>query len=614
MPVANKLTPERIREICERLLAEQDALKTFSASLEQEFLDLGSLLRKIASLSRELQQQSDDVRSVTVGAPLGCPMDFAFKLLDEAKEVARINHNQYTQVVSTFEGFRAELASIARDRDALLAAFARIHLGNERFRLEAAYLDAAPRNQLYALADAGTEILKTLQTKVALRFEELGALLWKVGALSARFNENLAARAKSTEERLRSDQADLTALNDALLRSQSFVSINLRGRLNIAGSVRKAIVALQCQDITRQKIEHISSGVQEIVSHLDVGTSRKLTKEEDADCKHYLGDAGKVQLAQLRATFEQLFDAARQVKESLAQVSAETQAGEHLSPQSSKHLLENQVFARGLESLTLVFGLMESAISDWQEVTALTKALQLTFTDCTSDLTALAYQLGAIQGISQTLTNSIQDRPGLRMVIKEQRTLLDDATNRILAIAPCALALVSGIPNLEEQLQETIRRSRSEWAELNLKVNASKVQLERMREQLKARVVSIRPLEQNLANAVEVAENRIRFPQAVAEISSRSLALFEKIVSDYQTDSEGVPQPQPHGKVRELKRHYTMAGEHVVHDESMGSESAIQDKATEGSITLFEDEPEAAAPGAVATAEEEPLADNVELF
>ncbi len=300
MPVVNKLTPERVREICDQLVAEQNALKTFSDSLEQEFLDLGSLLRKISSLSRELQHQSDDVRSVTVGAPLGCPMEFAFKLLDKAEELVRINHSQYAHVVSAFERFRMELASIARDRDALLGTFARVHLGNEQFRIEAAYLDAMTRTQLFALVDASEEILKTLQTKVALRFEELGALLWTIGTLNTRFKDNIAVRAKLTEDSLRSDQTDLRALNDALLRSQGFASINLRGRLNIAGGVRKAMVALQCQDITRQKIEHINASVEEMVKHLVAGASRKLTEEEEADCKHYLSDAGKVQLAQLQ--------------------------------------------------------------------------------------------------------------------------------------------------------------------------------------------------------------------------------------------------------------------------------------------------------------------------
>ncbi len=164
--------------------------------------------------------------------------------------------------------------------------------------------------------------------------------------------------------------------------------------------------------------------------------------------------------------------------------------------------MENQVFVRGLDSLALVFGLMESAVSDWKEVAALTKALKLTFTECTSDLSVLMNQLQAIQGITQTFTGSIEDRPSLKMVIKEQRALLEVATNRISAIAPRARGLVSGIPELETQFQNAVQLSRSEWAELDPKANESKAQLENMKQQLNAKVVSIRPLEQNLASAV----------------------------------------------------------------------------------------------------------------
>ena len=613
MPGASKLTPERVRQICEQLAAEQDALKTFSVSLEQEFLDLGSMLRKISSLSRELQQQSDDVRSVTVGAPLGCPMEFAFKLLNKAEGLARINHDQYAQTVSALDRFRKDLASIARNRDALLGTLARIHLSHERFRIEAAYLDATKRTQLFALVDAGSEILKTLQTKVALRFEELGGLLCTICTLTARFTENIQVRAKSTEESLLSDHENLNALNDALLRSQGFASINLRGRLNIAGGVRKAMVALQCQDITRQKIEHINSGVQEIVNHLTPGVSRKLTPEEEADCKHYLSDAAKVQLAQLRATFDQLFDAARQVKESLDQVSTETQTDTHLSPQSSRNLLENRVFTRGLECLASVFALMEIAKCDWEEVTALTKALKQTFADCTSDLSTLLNQLQAIQGITQTFTGCLTGQSSLKAVIQEQRALLEAAVTRIFDIAPRAQTLVNAIPDLEQQLQKTIDLSSSEWSELDPKTKASTLQLTNIKEQLTAKLLSIRPIEQNLADAVEGAQKRIRFPQAVTAISARSLALFEKIVDDYQTESKSPTQAKPHDKVRELKRHYTMAGEHTIHDESVGSESAIKENVNEGSVTLFDDEPELAAV-AFTPESEDSLADNVELF
>ncbi len=69
----------------------------------------------------------------------------------------------------------------------------------------------------------------------------------------------------------------------------------------------------------------------------------------------------------------------------------------------------------------------------------------------------------------------------------------------------------------------------------------------------------------------------------------------------------------------ELKRHYTMVGEHTVHDQSVGSESVIKEKVNEGSVTLFEDEPVAVSAAVTVAVKPAPeaddsLADNIELF
>src|SRR4051794_33431771 len=61
------ITTDRLRELGSALDAEKQEILSFTAGIEEEFLALGSLLRKIMVVARQVRERSDQVMSAAAG-------------------------------------------------------------------------------------------------------------------------------------------------------------------------------------------------------------------------------------------------------------------------------------------------------------------------------------------------------------------------------------------------------------------------------------------------------------------------------------------------------------------------------------------------------------------
>jgi hypothetical protein len=614
------LTPDVGREVCCQLQAQKQALHNFTIAMEQEFLELGALLRQITSLARQVRDRSDKAIAAASGRAEDAAIQFAFQLLKKAEDLVQASREQHHNVFAVFEKMHLDLIKIARERSVLQRMLSPLETATTQFRIQACAFDENTRAQFFALADAIGEIVKDVRAAVGQRFEELERTGQATGELAAKLAAIAAEQKLETENMLAESRDQLSKLNEVLLASESVAQSISQAGTNIATGVGKVIVALQCQDMARQKFEHISAAIDEMIGHLKTVVMRGLSGAEAIDCRRFLADASRVQLSQLQSVFEQLNEAASQAGEGLQEVKLEAKSLADHAVRCGDATLDGQIIEQAVRSIHAVLAVIDNAVANVKSVTAVVQKLKSTFSDCTSQILGLALRLRMVALNAQILAAHVDAGTALEVVAKNTRTIADQAMQQLDEISSRVVALVDLVVDLEQRLADHHDLADMERNLLAGEAGESEQKLGTLELELRNAVAAIRPLEQELSGTIRRVTECIRFPEAVAQASARSTALFEQIVIQ-NSDTRGKHDMSAHHKVQELKRNYTMAHERNVH--AFAVESGL---ALEKAVRPFEIGPEPAntvgpsgepdQPPAAhrITVEEDDLADNVELF
>ena len=617
------LTPDDVRELSHSLEEEKQALETFTSSMEEEFLHLGALLRKVTVLARDVKNRSGEIMDAAAGRAEDAAIQFAFQLLKKAEDLVRASREQYATVFQLFEKMHIDLTRIARERGVLMRTLSPLESANTQFRIQACAFDENTRAQFFALADAIAAIVRDVQSAVGQRFEELDRTGRATSELVASLTVLAAEQAKETERMLAQTRTHLSTLDAALQSSERAAQSVAQAGSNIAGGVGKAIVALQSQDMARQKFQHICAAIDDMLGHLASGVTDKFGGMEEADCRHFLADASRVQLGQLRAVFGQLDEAARQVDTGLSEVESDAKALADHAVHSGAAALDGQVIGRAVESIHAVLGVIEKAVSSIKSVLELVVKLKSTFSDCTSQILGLALGLRMVALNAQIFAAHVDTGAALEVVARNTRMIADESMQQLDEISMRVTELVDSVVDLEQRLGDYAELAEIEQALLSGEARESENKLRTLEQDLRAAIAAMGPMEIELAEAIRHAIRSIRFPAAVTEEGSRSTALFEQIARRY-SDSKVLS----HRKVQDLKRNYTMQHERAVHESTISTESMPgQEAAGEAGKILDPDpgsQPESNPPAngevlsedssSLEEGDEEKLADNVELF
>jgi hypothetical protein len=430
---------------------------------------------------------------------------------------------------------------------------------------------------------------------VEQRFEELERTRQAAGELVTKLAAQTAQQKSETERMLADTRNRLLRLNEVLVSSEAAAEAISRSGGKIAGGVGKVIVALQTQDIARQKFQHINAAIDEMIAHLAPGLENGFRGSEAADSRQFLAGAGLVQLGQLRNVFAQLDGAAREIEQGLAEVESEAKCFAESALQLGAGTLDGRMTGRAVESIHAVLGVIDVAVASIRDVVHLVQKLESTFSDCTSQILELARRLRMVALNAQIFAAHVDAGAALEVVAMNTRTIADESMRQLDQISSRVAALVDSVADLEDRLDSYRELTAMEQKLLGTEAAESEEKLSRLEQELRSALAAIGPVEKELSKIIHRAAIGIRFPDAVAEASSRSIRLFDEIVRRYSDDGQDSDASVYH-KVNTLKQNYTMAHERVVHDAVVGASVSGNSQAE--------------APGP----QEEELADNVELF
>jgi len=600
-------SPGRVHQLAANLEAEKKALEAFTAATEDEFLTLGSLLRRITKLARDIRARSDEVITAAAGHTEDAAIQFAFQLLKKAEDLVRASREQHANVTNVFGKIHADLGRIAREREALMRTLSPLAPTTTQFRIQACAFDESTRARFFVLAESISEIVRDVQLAVGRRFEELEQTGKASGELVANLTMRVAEQNRETERMLDDTRSHLSTLNAALRCSEAAAESISQSGAKIAGGVANAIVALQCQDMARQKFQHIGNAMDEMIGHLAAGMSEGFQGAAERDAQRFLGDAGRVQLSQVRNVFSQLDEAAGQLSRGLEEVEAESGQFAASARQAGNATLDGRVTGQAIESIHAVLAVIESAVAGIAGVLELVARLRSTFNDCTAQILGLALSLRRVALNAQIFAAHVDGGTALEVVARNTRIIADEAMEQIDLISLRVTGLVNAVVDLEHRLRDYRELALIEQNLLSKEAAESEQRLCGLEKNLRKALGAIGPLERELAQAICDSCAQIRFPARVSEVSARCTTFFEGLIREYG-DPQHAAEASPHSKVEALKRNYTMAHERVVHEQAVDLPPAFTAE------RQLEPAPDELGAAAIAGENEEKLADNVELF
>ncbi len=566
---------------CQTLVQEYTAQKqillSLAAGLESEFLDLGTRLRDILRKSKAVQKECGGVNKLLSEQGDGAAIQFSLQLLKKAEDLVMASHDHYAFVLEVFKKLASELREIESRQKQLRCTLRPLPLISIQFRIQASALDAVTREAFLNLTSEINTLSQEVEQAVERQFQELAQVQATSCWLMAELSETIALHHEKISLSLQSCRNQLATMGQALCQCDE-VSRDLSSQsAGIQKGVNLVIMALQCQDSTCQKIQHVGQAIDEMVSHLQAASSPSSQPEMEGDVRQFLARANVIQLSQVEAVFTQLQDAAGQISKGIEGVEKQANALTGQTLTLGKNAVESSVVERSILGMRDILTIVTSCVFNVHRVGVALEPLKSKFIQCREQISVLAHRVRMAALNAQIYAIGVEQGAALEVLAEQTRGISDLILSDVSIIADQLRDLSAAVEDMRQRLVDFCQLSRQEEILLIEEVKLAESKLEQVRIELPRHLEMICPLQKELIVLTQQATASISFPARIAHVSSVSLGFFQRhaqmdgSTTHLTNDSQLIDQ-----RLNQLRQNYTMAHEHEVHEEVTNSVSAEQ--------------------------------------
>jgi hypothetical protein len=578
-----------------RLEDEKHSLLSLVRNMEAEFLCTGDGLGSLAQQLNEIKKEWQTLIELTLSQGEDAAVPFAFQLLKKAEDLVLASYEQYDHVFATFSKLQHQLSLLSKQRDNLLTALVPLKFITISCRIEAIRHPAEVQRPFFTLADNVNRTVKEVHITMERQFEELAASERTARGVMGRIFAAIQERRKAVKSTLKASRQQLCDMGEMLTKSGAGATDMTRRNQAVASHISEIVMAQQCQDITRQRIEHVGEAMDEMRTHLQ--EDAPVAPSLGSEARRFIFQAGQIQLQQVQNVFDQLNHAAGSLKSGIQNLRDEASAAAELAVRLGGATLNAKVARQCQGGIGEVLDIVKEAIQTIAEIIAAFEPFQSSFVDCTGQATALAVDVRLAGLNAQLFAIHAPNGATLEVLAKRMRTLSEDVIHEVAKMGEELNHTSELINNLRQRMEDFQMLGQ---AEEDVLTNDSAVSLRKLAELESAIPVQIqRVTQQQETFSQSVAEvlAKIQFPATVAAASKRSIGFFHDLVAWGDADgSESVVETASLQKIDRLKAKYTMESERHAHT------AALQP------ALLSADDP------ALSTSTSENLGDNVELF
>ena len=571
----------------DRLAQEKEILRSFVSGMESEFLATGEGLMGMAGQLSDIQKDCESLADLTRGQTQEAGAQFAFQLLKKAEDLVLASYEQYDHVFGTFNELQERLAQLSRQHDKLMRVLSPLTFIMIAFRVEASRHPSEVRQAFLVLADNVNRTVTEVRGTVERQFEELAASERLARSLIEQVSASNERRREETARILKMSRGRLGALNDAVSISGAAASSLLEINQAVTRDISGMIMAQQCQDITRQKIEHVGEAIDDMRAHLENGGSSE--RVIDSETRQFVAHAAQIQVQQTRRVFDDLDRAADGLLSGIHSLRAQAGAANDVAVKLGCSAVDANIAGECQDGIADVLRAVEQAVDRIAEILAAFQPLQARFVDCTGKATELAGDVRYAALNAQIFAINAPNGAALEALASRVRVISDEAIEQVGQMGGALQDTNELVSNLNQRLEDFECMGRAEHDVLATESALSQNKISELNSAVPALIRQITLKQEALSQAVGETLAKVQFPGIVAKTSSRSIDLFQNLEAWAGEGGDGLPlNSAASRKIDLLKAKYTMDSERHAH--AAATKSVPKNDADPGAeIELFDD-------------------------
>lgn len=615
-------------EAFDRVEHERPALLRLTKGLEEEFLRIGRSLDQLSSLGDRVVGDGEELLRLASGQTRDD--DILRGSIDQLQHpitALDANLSQAAEVVAHLRSHQKMIGEVRHLEGTLNDIVAPLRFIQTAFRIESAGLAPETRAVFVALTRDIEQLHGQVLGLFAEQFQSLARAEAQIAALVKRLEPQIRAHQKRADEKRATIEQALAGLRESLEE-------NARRDVRLADAARglqagigEVVRAVQFQDITSQKLQHVDSAVQEMAARLAElpGNGPSSGAAEWSAACGFLNQASLIQVAQIRGVQEELRTAEEKIHRALETIVSRADSVDQ-ECMTLRNFRTISIEGDGVVQVVL------NSLDEFGQVVEQTCQMQAEVHETLVPLAGMASNLtGVILGLSQSirliaLNAQIQAAhigAGTGLEVLSQRTcqIADQATAANAEAAEALERLIGGFDSLVDEsrrLQEAVEVQRR-W----VREDGSAI-----RDRLHAYRDRTLSLFMELGTVVENTRGEARAVRETLAFQHDSCAELERVAESLEEFSRTVVavagdalKAVPAASGGDMERRYTMASEREAHARAVSGNAATAAVTPAGAASVGITA--APAPATAPTAEpaavpvsggSSGLGDNVELF
>jgi len=257
---------------------------------------------------------------------------------------------------------------------------------------------------------------------------------------------------KEVASTLAASRSQLRALSEAFISSGAGAADLAQRNQAVTRHINGLVMALQCQDMTSQRIEHVGEAMAEMREHLDAG--RAATPATDAETRQFIFQAGQIQLQQVQSVFDELNHAADSLKSGIQGLRADAGAAAELAVKVGGTALDAKIARSCQAGIGEILGIVNQAVQKIAVIISAFEPLQASFVDCTGKATALAGDVRLAGLNAQVFAIRTSDGATLEVLAGRVHVISEEVIEQVERMG-AALNHTSGmVNNLRQRLED----------------------------------------------------------------------------------------------------------------------------------------------------------------
>lgn len=623
--------PDETESWAQRLDEEKHSLVAMVASTESEFLATGEGLKLLAQQLGEIQGACKGLTDLTLGQTPDSAVQFAFQLLKKAEDLVLASDEQYDYVFAAFGELQRRLAQLAKQHTELIQVLEPLNVITISFRIEASRHSVEVQQAFFTLGDEVNRSVREVRATMEIQFHQLATSERIARGLMEQVAASIQLHRGEVSATLRTNRDQLRALGEALNGSWATAANLSRQNGAVTRHIGAIVMAQQCQDITRQRIDHVGEAMEEM--GINLRRPHAMSPTANLDPRTFVFRAAQIQLYQVQSVFDDLLRAACNLKSGMQALRAEAVGAADAAVTMGRSALDAEIANECQAGIGQILAIVKQAVDRTGEVMGAFAPLQARSRECMSKATALAGEV-RLAGINARIF-AIQAPAGatLEVLADNVRAISEEVIEKVGRMGRALNHTTEIVSSLRGRLEDFQSIGETEHEVLANEAAISRLKLSELESEIPLLVGRVTAQQGAFAARVEAVLSQVRFPLTVAAASSRSIGFFKELVTwsgAAAQESEG--ETVDTKKIDLLKASYTMDSErraHVAALQPVGP--SIAEAAFSPAVAMFEewakrfpapsgsDNEPASAPIAVVPvlepiAASTELGDNVELF